>query len=228
MPVAFQMLDEAEWQLTDVEKKLRRSSRYEPLLHVAWRQPTYDENRSQAVLLYEGMTEPLPEAALQALAESEDPGTAAMAPASPVSEHQLTEPRLATEEDANTGAINPRVAGTVRVSVARYLHVDADLVYRAPVAQHNPVPVPDLTLWYDRPYATLYDPQGPAYVQEQWQALRGFRLRESRRMRSREVHYLDHPFFGVIVLITPVELPKPEEEESAVPAPTHLLLTPGS
>lgn len=30
-----------------------------------------------------------------------------------------------------------------------------------------------------------------------------FRLRESRRMRSRELHYIDHPMFGVLVQITP-------------------------
>lgn len=32
-----------------------------------------------------------------------------------------------------------------------------------------------------------------------------FRLRASRRMRSGELHYLDHPMFGVLVLVTPVE-----------------------
>ena len=30
-------------------------------------------------------------------------------------------------------------------------------------------------------------------------------LAESRRMRSEELHYLDHPEFGMLVLITPVD-----------------------
>lgn len=30
-----------------------------------------------------------------------------------------------------------------------------------------------------------------------------FRLKESRRMRSRELHYLDHPRFGLLVMVTP-------------------------
>jgi hypothetical protein len=30
-----------------------------------------------------------------------------------------------------------------------------------------------------------------------------FRLNQSRKMRSTEVHYLDHPVLGVIVLVTP-------------------------
>jgi hypothetical protein len=30
-----------------------------------------------------------------------------------------------------------------------------------------------------------------------------YRLQQSRRMRSNEVHYLDHPLFGIIVQVTP-------------------------
>ena len=32
-----------------------------------------------------------------------------------------------------------------------------------------------------------------------------FELNESRRMRSKELHYLDHPAMGIIVKVTPVE-----------------------
>lgn len=32
-----------------------------------------------------------------------------------------------------------------------------------------------------------------------------FQLSESRRMRSKEIHYLDHPMMGVIALITPLQ-----------------------
>ena len=32
-----------------------------------------------------------------------------------------------------------------------------------------------------------------------------FRFTSHRRMRSNEIHYMDHPMFGVLVLITPVE-----------------------
>ncbi|MGB5299133.1 MAG: CsiV family protein, partial [Thiogranum sp.] len=37
------------------------------------------------------------------------------------------------------------------------------------------------------------------------------RLRQQRRMRSKELHYFDHPRFGVIALITPYQ-PEPEPE----------------
>ncbi len=32
---------------------------------------------------------------------------------------------------------------------------------------------------------------------------RSYRLKTSRRMRSKEIHYIDHPMMGVLVLITP-------------------------
>ncbi len=185
-PVAFQLLDESEWQLQETARRLRRSSRFEPLLHVAWRQPTYERARARPVLLYDGMTKPL-----------------------------IINGRPPSEAEIHAGPPNPELIGTVRLSVARYLHLATDLIYRIPVTQQAAVPIPDFDLWYDRPYPTLYEPQGPAYRLEEWPAVRGFRLRESRRMRSRVLHYLDHPLFGLVVLITPVELPKAEDSESA-------------
>jgi hypothetical protein len=32
--------------------------------------------------------------------------------------------------------------------------------------------------------------------------LQSYRMQQSRRMRSGEMHYLDHPFFGLIVKFT--------------------------
>jgi len=207
-PVAFQILDEAEWQLTKTARHLRRSSRFKPLLHVAWRQPTYELARARPVLLYDGMDEPLSieeRSALEDPAQNTGDDIATLHSA-------YTEAVYATAEDARIGPPNPRLIGTVKLSVARYLHLATDLIYRLPVTQQAAVPVPDFDLWYDRPYPTLYEPQGPAYRLEEWQAIRGFRMQESRRMRSKVLHYLDHPLFGMVVLITPVELPQPDEE----------------
>ncbi|MCW8887980.1 MAG: peptidoglycan binding protein CsiV, partial [Gammaproteobacteria bacterium] len=39
-----------------------------------------------------------------------------------------------------------------------------------------------------------------------------YRLQDSRRMRSRELHYIDHPKIGVLVNIVPVEIPKADAE----------------
>lgn len=75
----------------------------------------------------------------------------------------------------------PRLEGTVTVTLARYLHLAVDLAYR-------------------RPLASRALPGDETALEETV-----FRLRESRRMKSKEVHYLDHPMLGVIALITPLE-----------------------
>ena len=71
----------------------------------------------------------------------------------------------------------PTVHGTVEVSLARYLQVDVDLVYHRPPSGEAAasIPAPDR-----------------------------FRLTSERRMRSGELHYFDHPLFGVLMQITPL------------------------
>ena len=225
LPPAFQMLAEDKQQLNDMAAKLRRSSRYHLLLHTAWQQPTTDREHAVPVYLVDGMTDPLPveETNTTNGAEMADVTNAVTAREA---EHAppLT-PEYATEEDALIGPPNPRFAGTVTLSVERYLHIATDLVYRRPVTQHMPIPISNLDLWYDRPYPSLQEPQGPAYQQTSWQAIRGFRLKESRRMRSTEIHYLDHPFMGMVVVITPVELPEPAEPIQKT-RPQNILSTP--
>lgn len=76
--------------------------------------------------------------------------------------------------------------GTVRLVLSRYLHLEADLLYRpetAAAAESHSF------------FASAERAEAPVY-----------RLQESRRMRSKEVHYLDHPMFGVIALVTPYEV----------------------
>jgi hypothetical protein len=88
------------------------------------------------------------------------------------------------------------VDGTLRLVVSRYLHAEVDLLYRDPSPDAE-------TRTYRRP--GLLVPEG---AERQLPA--GFRLETSRRMRSGEIHYIDHPRFGVLVFVNPWE---PEEEE---------------
>ena len=70
------------------------------------------------------------------------------------------------------------LAGFVRVTIGRYLHFEADL------------------------WTTMEEKDGIASPQDnQFMA-----LRESRRMRSNELHYLDHPALGVITKISPYSI----------------------
>jgi hypothetical protein len=83
---------------------------------------------------------------------------------------------------ATLGAINPR--GTVRVHLMNYLHVTLDLTYQAPSSA--------------TPAESSVDGLDEIVLAPQ------YRLTTTRRVISRELHYFDHPAFGVLVRITPV------------------------
>lgn len=68
--------------------------------------------------------------------------------------------------------------GWVKIVLGRYLHIHTDLVLRMPT------------------------PAGPLGRERR---LIEVHMRQQRRMRSRELHYLDHPLLGVLVKVTPLE-----------------------
>lgn len=85
------------------------------------------------------------------------------------------------------GVLNP--TGTVRVHLARFLHITLDLTYQASAGgTATPTSADGLSEIV----------VGPKY-----------RLKATRNARSNELHYFDHPAFGVLVRVTPV--PKPAE-----------------
>ena len=92
--------------------------------------------------------------------------------------HKASRPAHVSLRLGNDGAggERPAVRGTVKVSLARYLQVDVDLLYIRPAS--------------------------PESATENTTPNR-FRLVSERRMRSGELHYIDHPLFGVLVLATP-------------------------
>jgi hypothetical protein len=95
-----------------------------------------------------------------------------------------------------------KVSGTLKVGLKRYLHLETDLLLQRPVsagARSGGV-------------ASF----GPG--------MQVYRTQANRRMRSEELHYLDHPVLGLLVLAKRFELPEPakpapEETPEVTPAP---------
>ncbi len=92
----------------------------------------------------------------------------------------------------------PKIEGTLKVGIKRYLHLETDLLLRRQKLGQPASVQPGLR------------PLGPTY--------QAYRLQTQRRMRSGKLHYLDHPLIGVLVLASKYQQPKPETEESAVNA----------
>ena len=83
------------------------------------------------------------------------------------------------------GILNPR--GTVRVHLSRFLHITLDLTYHA---KGSATPARSASDGLDE---IVLAPQ--------------YRLTAARNVRSNELHYFDHPAFGVLVRVTPVLVP---------------------
>ena len=133
------------------EAERMRANGYRVLRHFAWRQPGLDA--ANAVPIRVNLGERL---SLWVPGEAE-PG-AGFLPASP-----------AEREDRPRAVTTTTVAGTLKVRLGRFLHLEAKLAYDDPATGT------------------------------------GYRLDESRKMRSRELHYLDNPRFGLLTRIVPVE-----------------------
>ena len=82
------------------------------------------------------------------------------------------------------GTVNP--VGTVQLHLSRFLHVTVDLLYRAP-----PVPPP------------LQAAQAVDGVLSELNLPLRYALRIQRRVRSGDIHYLDHPAIGLLVVVRP-------------------------
>lgn len=113
------------------------------------------------------------------------------------------------ESGDEPGQAPPRmIAGTITLSRQRFLHVDADLVYTSDDPLPEPADDADTPFWryrLDRNIEWLAVGASPG------PATQAYRLRDSRQVGTGELHYFDHPKFGVIVAIHPV----PEEEVEA-------------
>lgn len=100
---------------------------------------------------------------------------------------EFSDTDLYLEEEQNTGVWE--LEGTINVVITRYLHIYSDLVYR--LERQNPMYIDDIS----QPEHVLVD----------------YEVKSHRKMKSRELHYIDHPIVGILVEATPIE----EDEEEA-------------
>ena len=125
--------------------------------------------------------------------------------------------------------------GTVTLSVERYLHIDTDLRFSSfsedqPLIQEwwldsSPPPTLDQSSYYGpsdsvsipltaqaefTPFTEVFLGIEEEYQTDdkQFMRTRQAQLQQSRRMKSKELHYLDHPHIGLLVKIVPYELPE--------------------
>jgi hypothetical protein len=106
------------------------------------------------------------------------------------------------------GSTNP--VGTITVYLSRFLHAKLDVSYldtASPLAAAPPGSAGSAAPAAPGGFGALAEvPLAPRY-----------HLTQERQMRSGELHYFDHPAFGVLIKITPVR-PDPNGNSSGRPA----------
>ena len=101
----------------------------------------------------------------------------------------------ATLTGFNSGSGNENgssISGEIRIILGRYLHIYTDLIYKRPNPSYS-----------------------PALASSQNGEFKEFSIKSHRRMRSKELHYIDHPLVGVLVKALPVEKLEEETPEQA-------------
>jgi len=190
----FRRVPPEDYRLNDVWASLEKSSAYTPLLQISWIQPGVPSEQTRPIHIRNN------NAALGAVSGGDE--DLQTAPSEPGYGPTLSS-RIRVARDPSKSVID----GTLRVHRARYLHVKADLLYYRPVDGDTGAPSND-----DTGAATIPDSPDTAHIEqllaEEDITPRLFRLMETRRMRSRELHYLDHPLFGMIVEAWPVDSPE--------------------
>jgi hypothetical protein len=102
---------------------------------------------------------------------------------------------LSTEDEQPVSGLY-ELEGKISIALARYLHTNADLVLRKPRISIQDPALDEIELG-----------QLGEDIQSDTLILNNHSLKESRRMRSKKLHYLDSPEFSMLILITPYEVP---------------------
>ena len=218
----YEVLPGDEFRLLDIVARLVESNRYELLLHTAWRQPGLDreqampiwlkggriygneytsidnkiewiDNSSRAAESVDGSVDVLVDGQASGSSNTEINSTAKTYE---FDEQSLEAQELQLLEEQNTQQHNGlyELEGKITIALSRYLHTYIDLVLRRPRLSADPV---------------LNNAAEEAYLAAHaadTRILNNHLLREHRRMRSKNLHYIDNPEFGVLVLITPYEV----------------------
>ncbi len=219
-------------KLDGIWKRLQNSSRYEPLVHVAWVQPGLARNAAPPVDINPSpvvpATDQTGQSATPAQGAAGDGQTVATQPAGDASNPPLVNVPAGDVAQADAGApaqqapqeIPPPITGTVTLNLDTYLHVGLHLLYTIPGAEQPQTPAEQAAMRQDvldsliqgqitneQAQSLLNEPQAPAYKQ--------YLLDEVRKVKLDEINYFDNPLFGAIVVVSRHPLPESMQPPAA-------------
>ncbi len=209
--LGYRVLAADEFRLLEIAERMAESERYEVLQHAAWRQPGVEREQALPVWLRGGRIYGPEYTSIDnriGIFEGQpgpDGGESAGGQNYSFDEQTLEAQELQMLEQKNTRGNRGlyEFEGKITIVLGRYLHAHTDLVFRRPRLSIDPVASNPPEQQYLAAYAA------------DTRILNNHPLREHRRMRSRNLHYLDNPEFGMLILITPYEAPAEAEPAAA-------------
>lgn len=114
-----------------------------------------------------------------------------------------TDKNTPTEETNGPSSTSSFISGRFKLIMSRYLHVDTQLILHKPIKSAKA-----LVQEKSNDPSTTKNIDAKQYTQ--------YPFTFERRMRSKEVHYLDHPLGGIIVLATPYRIKEKNKEQQPV------------
>jgi hypothetical protein len=202
----YEIVPETELRLTDVARKMNRSSRYKVLKHLAWRQPGLKKSLAMPIWIKAGSRYGNEFISIddknELLKSNRIPNGANNQNSEESTQNNLNElgstEKLASLTNSDAYGLY-ELEGEITVSLSRYLHVYTDLVLRKPRRSLDPETgsLSETAGSQKLLYRNLTDGR----------ILDNHLLKEHRRMRSETLHYLDSPELSMLILITPYEIP---------------------
>lgn len=163
---------------------LTRSSRYQPLIRASWIMPRWDDSKAPTIRLRDGNRFAVTAARFDP--EGVDYGFEG---------GYSFDDFFNADVGAETFNID-QLDGSVRVYIGRFVHFVSDLTLTEPL----PDVAPSVTYTVSEEGSTNEASETPV-TELTTVDVSTYRLQESRRMKVDEVHYFDHPHFGLIAQV---------------------------
>lgn len=186
-------------QFESIMRKMTINGHYRTLKHLIWQQQVMPKE-AQDFFYLQGGENYLTEAALFPMDNTDSSFNKPTYPAAPY---------------LNQGSGVPELEGTLHIYRSRFLHVIPDLWF----TQFAPNDAGQCLVNKQENHNTnpsLENPETTAI--ESYTPLINFNLNQRRRLRSGELHYLDHPRFGVLIVFNKVVEEKETIEDTNIEA----------
>ncbi len=183
--LTFQFIENTAYKLNDIVTSLNESNFHKVLLHSAWRQPGMSKENALSVKIYHQIP-----AKKTDITDTLNSDTANNIYQSEQQSNNINSSfNTITENNlSNNGFL---LSGYIKLILSRYLHLKIDLSYHEQKSNTTE--------------QFISDEFGEDYLLPDV-----YNISQTRRLRSKELHYIDHPVISIIALITPYKVLKQE------------------